>query len=61
MTRWSGGLTEPVERLAHGQLGRLQDVDRVDHVDLHAADADGIRSFEDALVEGFAARPRDDL
>ena len=52
---------QPLERLAHGELRRLEDVDAVDGLDLDAADADGIGPIQDQLVERLAPRARQDL
>ena len=49
-----GHRAQMAERLAHGELGGLQDVDAVDHLDLHAANADPLRPVEDQLVERLA-------
>ena len=49
------------QRLGHGQLRRLQDVDAVDHLDLHAADTHRLRPIQDLRVERLPPGAGNDL
>ena len=54
-------LREARDRLLHRELGRLQDVDPIDHFDLDTANADRDRPSQDQLIEALATRSNEHL